>query len=242
MTSRLLHLRSLPKAPHATARRKVLTVLTQEILDNPASNAFPIESEHQLCRRFGVSRVTVRLALGDLENRGLIFRRHGKGTFAHGGSTRIYRHIGILSKSPPTTENCNLKEILRGALTVTAPLKAVVSLISFSPEEWPPDFTKSLGGVIVVPQNVTPDEVAELTNRRLPYLIIGKSHLLGAHVLVDKNTSLSAQACDYYAAGRRAAELLSRAALTGERVCDLMIEPILAGPSTGINSVLPPDG
>jgi len=219
MNNRLMKTSEASKASPATVRRHVATILAQEILDNPAASAFPIESEHQLCRRFGISRVTVRLALGDLENRGLIYRKHGKGTFAHGGSARVYRHIGILSKSPLTTENRPLAEILRGAQTVMAPLKAVVSLINISPEEWPPDLTKSLAGVLVIAEDVEAQDVAEIANRRLPYLIIGESLLHGPRVPLKGH--------DYFAAGRRAADLLSRVALTGEAVLDLMIETIL---------------
>ena len=39
--------------------------------------------------------------IGDLENRGLIYRKHGKGTFANGHKTRIHRYLGILDEIAP---------------------------------------------------------------------------------------------------------------------------------------------
>jgi len=140
MNNRLVKISSASKAaPLATARRHIVAVLAQEILNNPATDAFPIESEHQLCRRFGVSRVTVRLALADLENRALIYRKHGTGTFAHGRSARTYRHIGVLIKSPLTTENRPLAEILRGVQTIMTLLPATIILIGMSGPRLPLD-------------------------------------------------------------------------------------------------------
>lgn len=41
-----------------------------------------IPSENELCKKYNVSRITVRNALSDLENEGYLIKKQGKGTFA----------------------------------------------------------------------------------------------------------------------------------------------------------------
>ncbi|HHT64525.1 MAG: GntR family transcriptional regulator [Caldicoprobacterales bacterium] len=53
-----------------------------------------IPSERELCKRFNVSRITVRQAIADAENAGLLYKIQGKGTFVKApkigqGLTRI---------------------------------------------------------------------------------------------------------------------------------------------------------
>ena len=55
--------------------------LRQRILDGSYKPHEQMPSESEMMASFGVSRITVRQALNDLQNEGLIFRIHGKGTF-----------------------------------------------------------------------------------------------------------------------------------------------------------------
>lgn len=56
-------------------------LLRSRILTGVYKSHSQMPSEHDLVRTFGVSRITVRQALTDLQQEGLIFRIHGKGTF-----------------------------------------------------------------------------------------------------------------------------------------------------------------
>jgi DNA-binding LacI/PurR family transcriptional regulator len=208
-----------------TSRRHVVITLTQEILNNPSSEAFLLQSEHQLGRRFGVSRVTVRLALSELENRHLIFRKHGKGTFAHGRSTRVHRHIGVLIKAPLTIENRPLAEMLRGVQTFVRPLRSAIILIDQVPEEWQPELAGILSGVLVLAEHMTTNDLDNLRNRKLPFLVVGETTLPGPRIRFAKGAD---DLADFFNAGQRAAEALTQAFLTGSSLNDITVSPAIA--------------
>ncbi|MCG5077720.1 GntR family transcriptional regulator [Paraburkholderia tagetis] len=60
---------------------RIKNTLRSRILDGTYAPHSQMPSEYALCAMFDVSRITVRQALGDLQNEGLVFRLHGKGTF-----------------------------------------------------------------------------------------------------------------------------------------------------------------
>jgi GntR family transcriptional regulator len=68
--------------------RQIADQLRADIARGEFEPAGRLPSEAEMVARFNVSRVTVRLALDDLEREGLIERRKGKGTFVAGKQVR----------------------------------------------------------------------------------------------------------------------------------------------------------
>lgn len=74
----------------------------EALLDRMADGAWhpraPIPSETELCRQFGVSRITVRKAIGDLVHEGRLRTVQGKGTFLTDpkvGERFVQRALGL---------------------------------------------------------------------------------------------------------------------------------------------------
>ena len=165
-----------------TARSRLVITLAEEILSRSTEGTFAIASEHQLCRRFNISRVTVRLALSDLEARGLIFRRHGKGTFAYGQLNRVHRAIGIFLKRIPDAKQWVIAEMIRGFQSGAAALRTNVLLIHTSPQEWSSEMMRNLEGVLVFPGGVTLMEVQCFEHMRMPTLFAWETDLPGRFI------------------------------------------------------------
>lgn len=72
----------LIRAAGTSLHRQLYVVLRDRILQNFWPAGTPLPTEEALCAQFQVSRITVRRALADLANHGLVERRHGLGTFA----------------------------------------------------------------------------------------------------------------------------------------------------------------
>jgi DNA-binding LacI/PurR family transcriptional regulator len=92
--------------------------ISQELLGEIASGKYApsgrLPSEAQLVRRFGVSRPTVARALRDLQDRGLVERRVGSGSYVRGPVTGdVHRQFGLLIPGLGTTE---IFEVICGEL------------------------------------------------------------------------------------------------------------------------------
>lgn len=62
--------------------RQVFLVLRERLLSGAIAPQSQLPPEPMLCRQFGVSRITLRRAVADLEAEGLLRRVQGRGTFA----------------------------------------------------------------------------------------------------------------------------------------------------------------
>ena len=72
----------------ASLYEQIATVIREEMQSGQYEPSGKLPSETALCERFGVSRVTVRLALDKLCDQGLIERKQGKGSYAAGKQLR----------------------------------------------------------------------------------------------------------------------------------------------------------
>jgi GntR family transcriptional regulator len=73
---------------------QIKELLRGRILDGTYPPHAQLPSESEMIAAFNVSRITVRQALGDLENEGLIFRLHGKGAFV--SKPKAFQDLGRL--------------------------------------------------------------------------------------------------------------------------------------------------
>ena len=80
MTSDVMH-SALKRSPGTSLHLQMFTVLRDLIVRGQYRAGAMIPKEEELCAMFGVSRITVRRALADLEAEGLVEKRQGKGTF-----------------------------------------------------------------------------------------------------------------------------------------------------------------
>lgn len=89
-----------------------------------------IASEHQLCRRFHVSRPTIRQALDMLVQEGLLYRHAGRGTFATPapGGTRKLRVIGSVDDMIALGEETWFKLLAREVVSVPANIAQALRL------------------------------------------------------------------------------------------------------------------
>lgn len=79
--------------------RQIYELLRKHIMDGVYKEGDILPSENELCRLHDITRPTVRHALSQLMNDGLIHKRQGKGSIVH----RIPMDIGILSVSGTTS-------------------------------------------------------------------------------------------------------------------------------------------
>jgi GntR family transcriptional regulator len=86
-----MHTNHNPAAPILTLHAQVRESLRGRIRDGSYGAGGKLPAESELSAIYGVSRITVRQALSDLQNEGAILKVAGKGTFVAG--QRAFQHL-----------------------------------------------------------------------------------------------------------------------------------------------------
>ena len=128
--------------PTATATRaegapplyyRVKSVLEERIQLGTLPPRSQLPSEPELCREFGVSRGTVREALRDLVEAGLVERHHGKGSFVSAQppvSSQPLKYTGLLEDLYDQVARVNVKTV---EVSVAPGPPAVLRSLSLEP-------------------------------------------------------------------------------------------------------------
>jgi GntR family transcriptional regulator len=70
---------------------QLISIIRQNVREGRLSPGDPLPSESEFCEHYGISRSTVRAALAELEEEGLVVRHQGKGSFV--SRPRIVRSL-----------------------------------------------------------------------------------------------------------------------------------------------------
>lgn len=172
-----------------TNRQRIVKALSGEILASTYAPDVPMPSEHELCARFEVSRITVRLALSDLEHKGLLYRRHGSGTYAHPVKERMVKPLLLLEREPQKVGSAFFTDLIRGINGYLMTIGSHLSVVNDPPRLWFGALTQSVAGVIVVPNLIMPEDLRELERLKLPYVICPNSEFTAPTVGFDVKKS-----------------------------------------------------
>jgi len=166
-----------------------------------------IESEHQLCARFNVSRPTIRQALDVLVQEGLLYRHAGRGTFStpSSGGDRRLRVIGSLGDMIALGDETWFKLVTREALRLPANIALALRL---PPGSWAYQIVGVRHADSGPFQHVT-TYVPTAIGRALEHEDLSKTSILGA---IERHVGVSVkymeQVADAALAPRRVAEFL----------------------------------
>ena len=113
--------------------RQVIFDLEKQIKNMKPNTKLP--SERQLLVKYGVSRNTIRLALQDLEERGLIYRLHGKGTFVSSTFLNQPNIGGMYSFSEELKRTGQKASTKNQSLDLIIPDKNIAAQLNLKPTE-----------------------------------------------------------------------------------------------------------
>ena len=122
------------RADGTALHKQLFIVLRDQISRGAWAPGSPLPTEEALCEQFGVSRVTVRRALADLQTQGFVQRRHGRGTFVRdeGWAALPAMDLSLLQSLQQTARETQVQVL---AVRTEHPPAQVGSLLKLAPGE-----------------------------------------------------------------------------------------------------------
>ncbi len=153
-----------------------------------------LPSENELVRQFGLSRHTVRQALGDLENEGLVRREQGRGTFCAQGRASG-RAIAVITTY---ISEYIFPSVIRGIEEVLSAAGCALILANTANDKAKEArcledlLQREVAGFIIEPtksarENVNLSYFKEIESRKVPYLMLHATYdeLDPAYIVMD---------------------------------------------------------
>lgn len=194
---------TLLRAEGTSLHKQLFIVLRDEITRGKRSAGAVLPTEEALCERFGVSRVTVRRALADLQAQGFVQRRHGRGTFVRDDVPPALpaMNLGVLESLQQTARETQVQVL--AVRTEMAPAM-IASLLQLDPDE-PAVHALRLRHSGITPLMLTDAWVPARVGRKVTEAALRKKPLY--QILLDQGIEfgrviqeISAEAADPYRA------------------------------------------
>lgn len=207
---------------------QVKNALERRILAGELKEGDAVESEPALCRMYGVSRITVRQALRNLELAGRIRREPGRGTFVDTESTRKGVSIGLVydvnERVFEHRDESMFGDVVRGAADVASRRGAAVHPLPLGDGEdlgalLATPLVNTLHGLLLLPDLELPETTLEDLDRTgLPYVVL-KRRLSGRAASVDADERAGAEAATSHllALGHERIAIIQQPAEMGHR-------------------------
>ncbi|RUL77541.1 GntR family transcriptional regulator [Dyella choica] len=123
----------LLRARGTALHHQLFLALRTRILDGSYGAGDMLPTEDELCSRFGVSRITVRRALYDLEAQGLVERRQGRGTFVLANSV-LTRPAATVDLIDSLRRTADVTKVTVLQLEQQEPPAAIAELLGIAPQ------------------------------------------------------------------------------------------------------------
>lgn len=185
-------------------------LIAARIADGTLKENSKLPSERDLCKIYGVSGITVRQALVDLTEGGLLFRMHGKGTYIapRGAGAAIEAPCGRIGFLMPSVSQGSISQFIAALLSAVKRTVASrgfpLSLYTADEDSYFGEIErKELGGLLVTDLQAGDPRMAKLAKLGVPYVALGGGPDIDAYAVRNDEAAASCELTAHLIKGGR---------------------------------------